>query len=160
MRVRAARRTTVDVDRTVTRTPEPAPNFAVAGQLLETLAAGDFAGLGTLLEPDATMSALLPRGFDEWRGPGEICAAFERWFGDVDEFEVVDASVGQVGARLQLRWRVRVCGARFGAGARLVEQHVYADTAPSGLIGGLRLLCSGYCGEHPGSRPTSQEVPA
>ena len=148
------------VDSTAAPTPEPAPNFAVGGHLLETLASGDFAGLGALLEPGATMSALLPRGFDEWRGREEICAAFERWFGDVDAFEVVDASVGQVGARLQLRWRVRVCGARFGAGARLVEQHVYADTGPTGRIGALRLLCSGYCGEHSGSRPTSQEVPA
>jgi hypothetical protein len=139
------------VTTTLTPNPEPAPNFAVAGQMLESLAAGDFSRLGSVLDPDATMSALLPRGFDEWRGADAICAAFAGWFGDVDEFEVVDASVGQVGVRLQLRWRVRVRGARFGAGARLVEQHVYADTASTGRISAMRLLCSGYCGEHPGS---------
>jgi hypothetical protein len=137
----------VDDTATTNSTPGPGPHFAVAGRFLETLAAGDFGLLAGALEGDATMSALLPRGFDEWHGADAICARFEGWFGAVDDFEVVDASVGQVGARLQLRWRVRLRGARFGDAAMVVEQQVYADTGTSGRISNLRLLCSGYCPE-------------
>jgi hypothetical protein len=126
----------------------PNPQFAVAGSFLEALAAHDFDRLATALADDAALSALLPRGLVEWHGPAEITAAFNGWFGNVDEFEVVDASVGQVGARLQLRWRARVRGARWGDDAMLVEQHVYADTEASGRIKTMRLLCSGYCKEH------------
>jgi len=124
------------------------PQFAVAGAFLEALAAKDFGRLAAGLDDDAALSALLPRGFCEWHGPAEIVATFERWFGDVEEFEVVDASVGQFGARLQLRWRVRLRGARLGTDAMVVEQHVYADTAASGRIRSMSLLCSGYCREH------------
>jgi len=124
------------------------PQFAVAGSFLEALAARDFGRLGATLDDDATLKALLTRGFDEWRGAAEIRSAFERWFGDADEFEVVDASVGQVGPRLQLRWRVRVHGGRFGAETMVVEQHVYADTAVTGRIRSMSLLCSGFCQAH------------
>jgi hypothetical protein len=128
--------------------PDSGPHFAVAGLFLEMLARGDFGCLAGALDADATMAALLPKGFREWHGADEICAVFAGWFGDVDAFEVVDASVGQVGTALQLRWRVRVCGPRLGEGARLVEQQVYAETGPSGRISSMRMLCSGYCAEH------------
>jgi hypothetical protein len=138
----------VDDTRSLITVPETGPRFAVAGLFLEMLAAGDFGRLAGALDADATLAALLPKGFREWNGAGEICAVFEGWFGDVDDFEVVDASVGQVGSSLQLRWRVRVSGARLGDGARLVEQQVYAETGPSGRIRSLRMLCSGFCPEH------------
>ncbi|HEY5014480.1 MAG TPA: nuclear transport factor 2 family protein [Acidimicrobiia bacterium] len=125
------------------------PHFAAAGSFLEALAAQDFERLAAALDDDASLSALLPRGFCEWRGAAEIAAMFEKWFGDVDEFEVADAAVGQVGSRLQLRWRMRVRGGpRFGDDAMVVEQHVYADTAPTGRIRSMSLLCSGFCKEH------------
>lgn len=131
-----------------TDTSPSAPQFAVAGSFLEALAANDFHRLAATLDDDASLSALLPRGFREWHGAGEISAVFEQWFGDVEEFEVADASVGQVGSRLQLRWRVRLRGARLGGEAMVVEQHVYADTAATGRIRSMSLLCSGYCREH------------
>jgi len=123
------------------------PEFAVAGSFLEALAANDFERLAAVLDDDASLCALLPRGFCEWHGAAEIRTAFEGWFGDVEEFEVADASIGQVGSRLQLRWRVRVRGPRFGAEAMVCEQHVYADTAPNGRIRSMSLLCSGFCQE-------------
>jgi hypothetical protein len=130
--------------------PAPsAPHFAVAGTFLEALAGHDFEGLATALDPDASLSALLPRGFCEWQGASEICARFETWFGDVDQFEVVDASVGLVGALLQLRWRLRLQGARLGEEPKVVEQHAYAAAGPNGRIHHLSLLCSGFWPEHP-----------
>jgi hypothetical protein len=120
-----------------TDTPPTPPQFAVAGSFLEALAAHDFERLAGVLDADASMAALLPRGFDEWHGAA-----------GVDEFEVVDASVGQVGSRLQLRWRVKVRGGRRGDEPMIVEQHAYADTAPTGRIRAMSLLCSGFCREH------------
>ena len=128
-----------------TATSPSAPRFAVAGSLLEALAARDFDRVSASFEDAASLSALLPRGLCEWQGAAEIGAAFFGWFGDHDDFEVVDASVGQVGSRLQLRWRVRVRGARFDGETRVAEQHAYADTGATGRIRSMVLLCSGFC---------------
>jgi hypothetical protein len=122
--------------------------FGIAGVFVDALAAHDFDGLAAALDPDATMSALLPRGFVEWHGAGEICAAFAKWFGNVDEFEVADAAIGQVGALLQLRWRVRLQGERFGAEPMIVEQYAYATCGANARIDRIRLLCSGFWNEH------------
>lgn len=127
--------------------PRPDARFGVAGVLVDALAAHDFDGLADALDPDATMSALLPRGFVEWHGAAGICAAFERWFGDVEQFEVNDAAIGQVGALLQLRWRVRVQGARFGSEPMVAEQCAYATCGTDARITRVRLLCSGFWGE-------------
>ena len=128
-----------------------APQFAVAGVMVEAVAGHDFARLADTLAADARLEALLPRGFDEWHGPAEICAVFDKWFGDVEEFEVIDASVGQVGGLLQLRWRVHVRGGpRFADAPMVVEQNVYATTNEAGRIDRIRLMCSGFWNEHPG----------
>ena len=131
-----------------TDTSESAPHFAVAGVVIDALAGQDFARLGAALDADAQMLALVPRGLLDCRGAAEICGAFEKWFGDVDEYAVADASVGAIGALLQMRWRLRVKGPRFGDEPMVVEQHVNAATAPSGLISRMSLLCSGFWPEH------------
>jgi ketosteroid isomerase-like protein len=132
----------------ITDTTPSTPQFAVAGSWLEALAASDFGRLGTVLDDDASLSALLPSGFKEWHGAAEIAALFEGWFGDVEEFELIDASLGQVGPRLQMRWQLRLRGARLGNQAKVVEQYAYADAASSGRIQKMVLLCSGFCNEH------------
>jgi hypothetical protein len=124
------------------------PRFGVAGTFLEAMASHDFSQLAASLDPDATLTALLPRGYDEWHGAPDICAQFETWFGETERYEVVDAAVGQVGALLELRWRLRLCAGRLGVEPRIVEQHVYAVTGPTGLIESMRLLCSGFWPEH------------
>lgn len=132
----------------ITETPTSAPGFAVAGSFLEALAASDFDRLAAVLDDNARLSALLPRGYTEWQGAAEIAAAFEGWFGDVEDYELIDASVGQVGSRLQLRWQLRLRGTRLGNQARVVEQYAYVDTASSGRIQTMALLCSGLLEEH------------
>jgi SnoaL-like domain len=127
--------------------PTDVPLFSVAGALLEGLAAQDFSRIAATLDGDAHLTALVPSGFKEWHGAEQIGATFRRWFGDVDDFDLVDASVGEVGQRLHLRWRIRVQSPRFGAGWFVVEQQVYADTGPDGRIAEMFLLCSGFCRE-------------
>ena len=120
------------------------PQFARAGSFLEGLAAQDFAQLGRALAPDARLRALLPRGLREWNGAEAIAGRFAGWFGDTDAFDLVEATVGEVGGRLHLHWRLRLRAERLGAGWFTVEQQAYADTDEGGRIARLDLLCTGY----------------
>ncbi len=126
------------------------PHFVVAGALLEALAARDFDRLGRTFDTGATLRALLPRGLAEWSGAAEIAGAFRTWFGGAETLEVADASIGQLGALLQVRWRLRVRDASRGDGVLVVEQHAYARTGPSGHIVQMSLLCSGFWPEAAG----------
>jgi ketosteroid isomerase-like protein len=123
------------------------PQFSVAGTVLEALARRDFSRLAAALRDDVHLRALLPRGLKEWHGRAGVHAAFTGWFDDFDEFELVDAVVGEVGARLHLRWRLRVRGARMAGRWHVVEQQVYADADADDQIYQLSLLCSGFCRE-------------
>jgi hypothetical protein len=119
------------------------PQCAPADAFLEGLAAQDFAQLGGALAADACLRALLPSGLWEWAGADVIAHRFERWFGGTEDFELVEAAVGEVGGRLHLSWRLRLRAGRLGAGWFTVEQQVYAD-ADDGHIARLDLLCTGY----------------
>jgi len=120
------------------------PESAVAGSFVQGLAAQDFAELGGTLAGGACMRALLPSGLREWTGAEVIADRFARWFGDTEDFELVEASVGEVGGRLHLQWQLRLRAERLGPGWFIVEQQAYADTDESGRIAGLDLLCTGY----------------
>ena len=120
------------------------PESVPAGSFLEGLAAQDFAGLGGALAADARLRALLPSGLREWAGAEAIAGRFARWFGDTEDFELMEATVGEVGGRLHLHWRLRLRAERLGAGWFTVEQQAYADADESGRIARLDLLCTGY----------------
>jgi hypothetical protein len=124
------------------------PQFEAAGAFLDAIAAQEFSRLAALLDPDVRLSALLPRGHGVWEGAPAVCAQFDTWFGQATEYELVDASIGRVGASLELRWRLRLTAARLGEQPMVVEQHVYAITDPEGHIVSMRLLCSGFQPEH------------
>jgi hypothetical protein len=121
-----------------------APQFAFAGAFLDGLAAQDFARIGNALTADAGLRALLPPGLKGWTGAVAIADAFATWFGDTVAFDFLDATVGEVGGRLHLHWRLRLQAQRLGAGWFTVEQQAYADTAEGGRIARLDLLCTGY----------------
>ena len=117
---------------------------AFAGSFVEGLAAQDFAVLGGALAAGACLRALLPSGLREWDGADAIADRFAYWFGDTEDFELVEAAVGEVGGRLHLQWRLRLRAERLGRGWFTVEQQAYADTDESGRIAQLDLLCTGY----------------
>jgi hypothetical protein len=123
------------------------PQFGVASAFLEGLAAQDFAQLGRALAAEARLRALLPSGLREWTGAEVIAGRFARWFGETQEFQLVDAAVGEVGGRLHLHWRLRMRAGRLGRGWFTVEQQSYADTGKDGRIAQLDLLCTGYRAE-------------
>ncbi len=127
------------------QTPAAAvPQFALAGAFIEGLAAQDFTRLGGALAAGARLRALLPPGLMERTGAEQIAGTFARWFGDTEGFDPVEATVGEVGGRLHLRWRLRLRARRLGAGWFTVEQQAYADTDDDGRIARLDLLCTGY----------------
>jgi hypothetical protein len=127
-------------DHRATAVPQPEG----AGAFLESLAAQDFAQLGGALAAGARLRALLPSGLREWAGAEIIADRFARWFGETEEFQLVDAAVGEVGGRLRLRWQLRLRAERLGPGWFTVEQQSYADTDGDGRISQLDLLCTGY----------------
>jgi hypothetical protein len=120
------------------------PQFALAGSFLEGLAAQDFGQLGSALAAGAQFRALLPSGLREWTGAAVIADRFAAWFGDTQDFDLVEATVGEIGGRLHLHWRLRLRAGRLGAGWYIVEQQAYADAAVGGRIARLDLLCTGY----------------
>lgn len=123
------------------------PQFARAGSFLEGVAAQDFAQIGGALAASARLRALLPAGLQEWIGAEVIAGRFAGWFGDTEDYDLVEATVGEVGGRLHLHWRLRLRAERLGAGWFIVEQQAYADTDEGGHIAQLDLLCTGYRSE-------------
>jgi hypothetical protein len=132
-----------------------AARWSVGGVLLEGLANRDFARMEAILAPNVRLRALLPPGPRVYEGPDDVTAAFRSWFGAVEEFELVDATVGEVGGRLHLSWRIRVRPAPFGIGDgwHVIEQHAYADATDA--IETLDLLCSGFNPERIATSSTS-----
>ena len=118
--------------------------WSVGGMLLESLANRDYVGMAATLDAKVRVRAMLPPGPMEWEGPEAVTDTFRSWFGEADEFQLVDAAVGEVGGRLHLSWRLRLRPAPFGIGDGwyVIEQQAYADATDK--ITGLDLLCSGF----------------
>jgi hypothetical protein len=121
--------------------------WSIGGEFLEALTARDFDRLGLALAPTVRFRALLPPGPAAWEGRQEVVGALRSWFGDAEDFELLDATVGEVGGRLHLAWRLRVRPAPFGIGEgwHVIEQQIYADAGET--IECLDLLCSGFNAE-------------
>jgi hypothetical protein len=119
------------------------PRWSVGGLLLEALARRDFDGLAACFAPAATMRALLPSGFVEYAGAEAIVERMRGWFGGAEEFEVLDGTVGEVGGRMHLAWRLRMHPTPAGrAGWHVIEQQAYVDALDR--IDAIDLVCSGF----------------
>ena len=122
----------------------PSARWSVGGVFLETLTTRDFQQMAATLSSDVRFRAMLPPGPMDWTGADEVAGVFTSWFGEAEDFELLDATVGEVGGRLHLSWRLRVRPAPFGIGDgwHVIEQQAYADAADT--IDALDLLCSGF----------------
>ena len=117
--------------------------WSVGGLLLEALAARDFAKMANCFEPAATMRALLPPGPTEFHGAQQIVDNLRSWFGDAAEFEVLDGTVGEVGGRLHVAWRLRLRPTPWGDNTwHVIEQQAYLRADER--IDAIDLLCSGF----------------
>lgn len=114
----------------------------MVGLLLDALTHRDFDAMHSLFAEDVRFRALTPPGAFEVHTATETAAKFRSWFGGEDEFEILDASLGQVGSRLYARWRARMSTLSQPAESRIAEQHVF--TTGTARIETLDLLCSGF----------------
>jgi hypothetical protein len=120
-----------------------------ARRFLDALAVQDFEELAANLSDDVRLRALLPGATKEWHGVDRVKTTFVRWFGDTQEFELVETAVDERGARVHVSWHARVRAERLGAGWFRVEQHGYAEADEHNRIEHLWLTCSGYLAEAP-----------
>src|SRR6476660_4346193 len=77
------------------------------------------------LAPTVHFRALLPPRDVDVVGWDATMAEFRLWFAnEAETFEILDATLGEVGSRLYLRWRVRMTPLDPAQGeTRIVEQH-------------------------------------
>lgn len=109
----------------------PTPPLSVGGLFIEALARRDFAALADCLEPGVRLRALLPAGPAEMTGREEVTGWFRSVFGGPEELQLADATVGEVGPRLYLRWRASLTAPGPSEPRHLVEQHVFAASRGS-----------------------------
>ena len=128
----------------VTDDNQTVARWSVGGVFLEAFANRDYPRLATTLASGVRFRAMLPPGPMNWEGADTVSDVFSSWFGAAEDFELVDATVGEVGGRLHMSWRLRVRPAPFdiGDGWHVIEQQAYADAGD--CIESLDLLCSGF----------------
>jgi hypothetical protein len=118
------------------------PGWSVAGLFIDAIAQRDFVALADCLDPAVRFRALVPRGvIAESDAPGTV-SWFREWFGGGNAFEIEDASIGGLGSRVYLRWRVRMRSAGPEQRNVIVEQHAFAKATDRIVL--LDLLCSGF----------------
>ncbi len=116
--------------------------WPLVGLLLDALTQRDFDEMQRLLVDDVRFRALTPSGPFEIHRADETAAKFRGWFGGEGEFDIVDASLGQVGTRPYARWRARISSPGHMGQSCIAEQHVF--TTGTARIETLDLLCSGF----------------
>lgn len=85
----------------------------------------------------------LPPGLTEREGATHIAGNLRSWFGGAEEFEVLDGTVGEVGGRPHVSWRLRLRPTPWGDDAwHIIEQQAYLRAGDR--IDAVDLLCSGF----------------
>ena len=129
---------------------EPGITGSPVRVFLDCLAQQDFERLASTFSDDVHLRALLPAELREWEGPDRVTKSFVRWFGNTQEYELVDAGVDVIPPCVHMWWRARLRAERLGDGWFVVEQQAYADIDDAHRIQRLSLVCSGYKPEAPG----------
>lgn len=114
----------------------------VNGELVHAMSCRDFRAFERCLADDAHLRALVPSGPFELHGGAEIAGRFDTWFGGADDFVLLEASAGSVGAKRYLRWRIRLSPPGEPEHGRVAEQHLF--TTGSERIESIDLVCSGF----------------
>jgi hypothetical protein len=136
---------------------QPPARWSVGGLLIESLARRDFATMGNCLDGEVRLRALLPCGEIEVSGHHDVIEWFHGLFGTAEDFELVDGTVGEIGSRLYLCWRVSLVAPDAGRRRSVVEQHMFATA--SERITSLDLLCSGFVTVRDHIYQAREEVP-
>jgi hypothetical protein len=117
----------------------------IGESFVEAVTGRDFTRLVDLLAEDVRLRLLVPRGPQANSGAAEVVGRFAGWFGEAREVRLLSSTVDHVAERLVLVYRLRLSD--VDGSRRVIEQHLFADLAPSGRIAAIDLLCSGFHGE-------------
>lgn len=121
----------------------------IGGELVAALADRDAQRLGSCLDREVRLRALVPSGYQEHRGSTAVISRFMSWFEEPDSIQVLDKSEHMVVDRLRLRYKFRVL---YTDGvSEIIEQSTICDIRDS-KITGIDLLCSGYRPERTNER--------
>lgn len=131
------------------RKPREMASLDTALKLVECLARRDFASMGQLLSAEVTLRCLTPRRVIEKQGREETIAQLHKWFGEVDEFQVLRVSVDSLAddrARLAYRFRLRPQPITGDERWHVIEQQLWIPRS-KGPLDAINLLCSGFVPE-------------
>lgn len=112
----------------------------IATLLIDALRTRDYSSLAAPFHAYVRSRLLIPRGLLTPADRPALIAAFQQWFGDADRFELEQSDANQIGARLSLRYNIRL---REHAVWYVVEQQTYS-TLQDGAIRQFDLVCSGF----------------
>jgi hypothetical protein len=107
---------------------------------VDALAVRDYDAIESTLAPEVRFRALIPPGVREAASRSEARGYVQTWFGDADEFEIIERTIDTVGEVHHAGYRIhlREDGVRY-----VVQQHVFATVSDRG-IETLDLMCSGF----------------
>jgi hypothetical protein len=112
-----------------------------AQRFLASLAVRDWAAIEACFAPGARLRALVPSALREAEGAEAIVARFRLWFGDLEEFQLLDSAVDEMADRVHVRYRF--AGTDPEDGRVVAEQQSYF-AFEDGLIAAINSVCSGF----------------
>lgn len=113
---------------------------AVGTEFVSALTARDFERLQACFHPGVKFRALVPSGVREGSSAAEATGWLRKWFGNVDELDLLGSSADRIADRLHISYRFRV---REKQDWQLIEQQAYCIVR-DGLISAMNLLCSDF----------------
>ena len=118
----------------------PGNDVGLAKHFLTALADRDFSQIEAIFQPHVRFRTLSPSALRESASAEGAAEWFQRWYGDVDELEVLRLAIDQIADRLYFTYRLRL---RHADRWRIIEQHAFCCTE-EGRISDIAVLCSGF----------------
>ena len=116
-----------------------APSYA--DKFVHSLAIRDFASLGETFAPEVQFRALVPAGLREARSPSDARNYYQKWFSDLQRFEMVGHTIMPVADnRIHFAYRLHFVQEET---PKVVEQRIFITTGENG-IEKFDLVCSGF----------------
>lgn len=113
----------------------------VAARFLDALERRDFDAIAATFANDGRLRGLVPPGLREADDHDAIAERFRIWFGETEDFALVDSSAEALADVVKIRWRV--AGTQPEIGRFVLEQTAYARAGDGGFEW-MNLVCSGH----------------